>query len=221
VNFPENAHGTILNSVVSRWNSPSTRFLKEEWEKELGVEISDEIWQKSLKDINEHSINSRHCLIQFKVIHRLLYSKKKLNRIFQNISLLCDKCNSVDADLSHSFIFCSRIQSYSNGISDVLSEIFRVQMQLDPTLIILRLSEHGHPLSGGQHKLLAYSLTTAKKLLLLFWKKKEVPMVKLWLGEMTSTLNLEQIRYCLNGKIEQFDKIWRSFLCYLDGNPMD
>lgn len=211
----------IIYDLLQSFNSPTTRFLKEEWEKEFGVEISEELWQESLKDINDHSINTRHCLIQFKVIHRLHYSKKKLHRIFPNVSPLCEKCNSADADLSHSFIFCSSIQSYWNGIFNVLSEIFRVQMQPDPVLIVLGLSEHIRSLTRGQHKLLAYSLTTAKKLLLLFWKKKEVPTVKLWLGEMTSTLHLEKIRYCLNGKIEQFDKIWCSFLCYLDGNSMD
>jgi len=43
---------------------------------------------------------------------------------------------------------------------DVLSEIFRVQMQPDPAPIILGHSEHIHPLSGAQHKLLASSLIT-------------------------------------------------------------
>lgn len=71
------------------------------------------------------------------------------------------------------------------------------------------------------HKLLAYSLIIAKKLLLLFWKKKESPTVKLWLREMTSTLHLEQIRYCLKGKFEQFDEIWHPFICYIDGNHVD
>jgi len=53
-----------------------------------------------------------------------------------------------------------------------------------------------------------------KKLLLLFWKKKVI--IKLWLGEMSFTLHLEQNRYCLKGKFEQFDKIW-----HLDGNHVD
>lgn len=208
----------IIYDLLQSFTSPCTSSLKEEWEKELRVEISEEIWQRSLKDINKQSINSRHCLIQFKVIHRLHYSKKKLHRIFQNVSPICDKCNLVDADLSHSFIFCSKIQSYWTGIFDVLSEIFRVQLQPDPALLILGFSEAMHSLSGAQHKLLAYSLITAKKLILLFWKKKEAPTCKLWLGEMISTLHLERIRYCLKGTFEQFDKIWHPFLCYLDLN---
>ncbi len=142
------------------------------------------MWQTSLKDINDHSINSRHCLIQFKVIHRL---QKKLHRIFQNVPPLCDKCKSVDADLSHSFIFCSKIQCYWKIIFDVLSEIFKVQLQ--PALFILGFSE-----SGAQHKMLAYNLTIAKNIL-LFWKKKKAPTCKLWLGEMISTLHLEPIRF--------------------------
>ncbi|KAL1250415.1 hypothetical protein QQF64_021420, partial [Cirrhinus molitorella] len=51
--------------------------------------------------------------------------------------------------------------------------IFSVQLQPDAALLILGFSEGMHSLSGAQHKLLAYSLTIAKKLILLFWKKKE------------------------------------------------
>lgn len=46
----------IIYNILQSFNPPSTRFLKEEWEKELGVEISEEIWQNSLEDISEHLI---------------------------------------------------------------------------------------------------------------------------------------------------------------------
>lgn len=53
----------VIYDLLQSFTSPSTSCLMEEWEKELGVEISEEMWQTGLKDINEHSTNSRHCSV--------------------------------------------------------------------------------------------------------------------------------------------------------------
>ncbi len=45
--------------ILSNINYLSKDFCTSEWEKELGVDISEEMWQTSLKYINEHSFNSR------------------------------------------------------------------------------------------------------------------------------------------------------------------
>lgn len=43
------------------------------------------------------------------------------------------------------------------------------------------------------------------ELILLFWKKKEMPtVVKLWLTELTETLHLERIRFILQNKLSNF-----------------
>ena len=60
-----------------------------------------------------------------------------------------------------------------------------------------------------------YSLITAKKLLLTHWKKKDAPTTKLWLGDLTHTLHLEQIRYTLTDKLTHFEKIWSPLIQYL------
>ena len=65
-----------------------------------------------------------------------------------------------------------------------------------------------------QQHLVSYGLLTAKKLILLFWKKKDVPTVKLWL---TETLHLERISFILRNKLGKFEKIWQPVLSYLTG----
>ncbi len=52
------------------------------WEDELGAELSDETWDRCLTAVRSCSVNIRHQLIQFKVIHRLHYTKTKLHKIF-------------------------------------------------------------------------------------------------------------------------------------------
>ena len=60
--------------LFTAFNPTLTQNLKEAWERDLGVIITDEDWSSYLKDIHKCSINSRHQLIQFKVLHRLHYS---------------------------------------------------------------------------------------------------------------------------------------------------
>ncbi len=54
--------------------------LKSSWEEYLGVEITDEQWKRALNRFMAY-----HGLIQFKVIHRLHWSKQKLGKIFPEV----------------------------------------------------------------------------------------------------------------------------------------
>ena len=147
--------------------------IKEEWERELGALIPPNVWEESLEHIHECSINARHCLIQFKIVHRLHYSKTKLHKIFPEVSPLCEKCDSMEGTLSHSFALCPKLQSYWHEIFDLFSLILGIQLDPDPTLIILGTSEGLRKLNSAQKHLLTYGLITAKKLILLNWKKRE------------------------------------------------
>lgn len=83
---------------------PSMSAIKSSWENEFGAQIPEATWQQSLDEINNCSINSRHCLIQFRVLHRLHYTKLKLHKLFPNVSPQCDKCNIDEATHLHSFL---------------------------------------------------------------------------------------------------------------------
>ncbi len=74
-------YGRLLAAI-----SPSTKLIREEWEREIGVGISEEIWQSGLEDIDKQSVNTRLCLIQFEVLD---YTSLKINYIgFSPMSLL-------------------------------------------------------------------------------------------------------------------------------------
>ena len=194
---------------------PTTTAVRLAWENELGVQISDELWENSLEEVNTCSINSRHCLIQFRVIHRLHYSKSKLHKIYPDVSPNCDKCKATEATLLHSFALCPLIQRYWIKIFEALSDILDTHIDPDPILIILGVSDPISTLTRAQRHLLSYGLITAKKLILTHWKKEEAPAFKHWLNEMTSTLHLERIRYSLKNREAQFDKIWLPLVRYL------
>ena len=195
---------------------PDMAKIKTKWESELGLPIPDDIWQSSLEQVHGCSLNARHCLIQFKVIHRIHYSKVRLHNIYPDVSPICEKCELADADLLHSFALCTKLQDFWVDIFNLLSRIFEVQIQPDPMLVIFGVSEALRTLNVAQQRLLSYGLITAKKLILMEWKGKEVPTKRRWLTELTDTLHLEKIRYTIKDKPEQFEKIWRPLVSFLE-----
>ena len=207
-----------LYALLSDINPPSTAGIKSSWEDELGQNISDQVWGASLRYIHTCSINSRHCLIQFKILHRLHYSKTRLHKLFSDSSPLCDKCYITEATLLHSYALCPRLRSFWAGVFTTCTAVLKFRIDPDPVLTVLGVSEASLTWTRAQQNFVAYALIIAKKLILLYWKKKEAPNTKLWLSELTNTLHMEQIRYRIEGKIAEFDQIWSPFTHYLSSS---
>ncbi|KAF1371440.1 hypothetical protein PFLUV_G00278310 [Perca fluviatilis] len=103
--------------------------------------IAKVTWDKGL-NVNMCSLNARHCLIQFKMLHRLHYSKVKLQKIFPDVSPICEKCNQADADLLHSYALRPKLQEFWVAIFSFYSQVFKVQIRPDLLWVILGASDH-------------------------------------------------------------------------------
>ncbi len=56
--------------------------------------------------------NSRHQLIQFKVIHCFHCTKTKLHTILSSVSTFCDKCKVTEDTTAHTFWFCRSLSDF-------------------------------------------------------------------------------------------------------------
>ncbi len=129
----------------------------------------------ALENIHTCSVNSRHCLIQFKIIHRLHYTKTKLRRLFPDVSPFCDKCQTDIATPLHSYVLCSKLISFWTEVFKTLSDILHCVLEPDPLLVIFGISDKIMSLKKSQQQLLSYGLIVANKLILRFWKTTEAP----------------------------------------------
>ncbi len=112
------------------------------WEDELGAELSDETWDRCLTAIRSCSVNRRHQLIQFKVIHRLHYTKTKLHNIFSSVSPFCDKCKVTEDTTAHAFWYCPSLSGFWTSIFDWYSKAYNRPLLLDVELAIFGFSQH-------------------------------------------------------------------------------
>ncbi|KAF3845670.1 hypothetical protein F7725_002748 [Dissostichus mawsoni] len=71
---------SFIYDVLQDYGQVDTNCIKKDWEKEFGEEIAEDTWDKALKYVSICSLNARHCLIQFNILHRLHYSKDFSNR---------------------------------------------------------------------------------------------------------------------------------------------
>ncbi len=181
----------------------SSLYLKAAWEEDLGIQITETDWDKCLLSVYSCSINSRHQLIQYKVLHRLHYSKTKLSKFYPSVSPMCDKCKVAEGTLAHLFWVCVQIQSFWIEIFQFFAKVYNCVLLPDPMIAILGWSDLLESLSLKVRLPIQYGMIVAKKGILLLWKKNVRPLFSDWL-----TLHLERIRYTISGNSEKFDKMW-------------
>ena len=212
---PNSKH--LISHFITAFETPAnTSHLKEAWAKELGVPLSEELWNEGLSGIQKCSINSRFRLIQFKVIHRLHYSKTKLHKIFDSVSPMCDRCGGAEGSLSHLFWYCPVLDNFWSDIFNWFSKQYRVSIQPDCNLAIFGSSEGTTTLPSHCKQVLKTGMVAAKKLILLNWKSPSSPCFKRWLNEMVCVSRMEQIRLSRGDAPNYCEKVWKPFLALLD-----
>jgi len=159
---PSSRH--LISCCVNVFQLPvNTEYIKGAWAKDFDEEISDETWNESLGKIQDCSINSRHRLIQFKVVHRLYYSKTKLNKIYKSVSPICDRCKTKEGSLSHMFWFCPKLFNFWTAIFDIFSKVFQKEVKPDHGIAILGSSETLETFPIFQQRSLLMGMILAKK----------------------------------------------------------
>ncbi len=217
VNMHPSASGTVSNFyklLVEKMDN-NTQKIKHDWEEEMGFNIHENIWE-CLRNVHTCSVNARHNLIQFKVVHRLHYSKLKLHKIYPTISPLCNKCKTLEGTLFHSLLSCSKIQPFWKCVFKFLSEVYSVNLEPEPCIGLLG-AENAF-CSKYQTQAISLCMLLAKNLILQMWKADTVPTFEMWARELGNMLHLEELRFILKDKLPTFIKIWKPIRLFLQAD---
>ena len=188
--------------------------IRDAWASDLNSEISQEFWEEAMSQVHSCSINSRYRLIQYKVIHRLHYSKTKLNRIFPSVSPVCDKCSSAEGSLAHLFWFCPTLHSFWTAIFEWLSLAYSTDIQPNHDLAIFGCSVTTTHLPRNVQMAWRTGMVVARKLILLTWKSTTPPCFAHWLREMLSVIQMEKLCMHKPNAQNRFQKTWGPFLAH-------
>ena len=174
-------------------NRAATDRVREAWEGELGIELSAETWEKCLAMIQNRSVNSRHQLIQFRVVHHLHYCKLKLHKIAPSVSPLCDSCKVSKGTLSHTFWLCPLLTGLWDKIFDWFSKAYKRPFQPKAELAIFGCSQTTPSQPAAMQQSLMLRMIVAKRLILLEWKPTSPPCFQRWLAKMASAIQMERL----------------------------
>lgn len=139
-------------------NKASTINILDSWKEGNGLSE----WDKSLFNIQSYSVNSGHQLIQFKVVHRLHYSKSRLRKIYLSVLPVCDRCKVTEGPLSHTFWFWASLRLWTR-IFDWYSKAYKKPIQLEAALAIFGCSQSTLHLPKTMQQSLMLGMTVAKR----------------------------------------------------------
>lgn len=181
------------------------------------VDLEEETWESALLRVNNSTFCAKLTIIQFKILHRIHYSKARLAKIFPNIDASCERCRNPSADLIHMFWSCPTLKAYWSTIFNTLSEALNVELQPNAAMGIFGVTDRGHRTLRKSHKnIIAFTTLLARRRILLHWKSKKPPKAALWFSDLTQFIQLEKIKYALKGSKETFCAVWDTFLKHLE-----
>lgn len=188
---------------------------KSKWEKDLECSFDDNEWEIICEKAQTLSINSRHKLIQFNVIHRVYYTPVRLHTFKSTYSELCPRCKVQRGTLLHMLWSCPDLEVYWEGVLEIIGTVVGTNIPREPRLTLLGdtslLDEH----KGINLRFVRLALLAAIKCITLRWKDSKPPTTSMWTTEVSSYVPLEKITFCLKKRQDLFVKYWGSFLSYM------
>lgn len=207
-------YALILNSQPHTWDKA-----RQAWEGDIGEIMSEDTWEKSIKRIHTSSLCVRHCLIQFKIVHRMHYSNDRLSKLYPNVTPNCPRCQYSPVSLGHMFWSCPSLHNFWTSIFQSLSAIPGKALQPDHITAIFGVVRDELGVSCLHRNAIAYASLHARRLILLNWKGKSPPTYIHWVREVMLGLDLEKIKYTVRGLEDKYDKTWTPFITHIKSLP--
>ena len=133
--------------------------------------------------------------------------------MFPDVDPTCDCCKGASASLFHMYWLCPTLTEFWTSVFQTISEVLQHQIEPNPfTAIFGNAPNSGLP--KVKLKVLAFTSLLARMVILLKWKDPAPPSHSHWVRDIMSCMNLEKIRYTIQGSENTFYKIWRPFLNY-------
>lgn len=159
----------LYNKMLDLTQNSSYK-LKTAWEEDLGRSIPGEKCTTILKLVNSSLLCARHCLIQFKVVHRAHMSKTMLSHIYPGVSPCCDKCKIAEASLIHMYWSCPCLGKYWTEVFHTLSNILNTRIDPNPLVALFGVTDDQVTLPSFKRQALSFCSLLARRAVLLKWR---------------------------------------------------
>ena len=166
---------------------------------------SEIFWERALGAVNSSSSCARLSLIQFKVFHRLHYSRAKLSKLYPDkFDEKCSSCSQTPCNLTHTFWACPKLSDFWHLIFKTISDILGITLIPTPHIAIFGKPPDDLRTTAIQNNVIIFASLIARKRIFLLWKSPQPPSVNVWLHDILGLLKLEKIKFSLRGPSDRF-----------------
>lgn len=207
-----------LYTALSHADKNDTLYVKEKWERESGIEISEEAWSSiwSFQLSTSSSMSWReHC---WKNVIR--FFKTPYQERYKDAHMSCWRhCGSISANHYHIFWECPKLNTFWKGVQASLCKIFNIQVPL--SFDVLYLGRINFLEQRSEIKLLQLLLAASKKTITRRWLNPVPPSLDDWIGIILEIFRMEKLTYQLRIQIDKFYKIWNKWIIFVTPKRAD
>ena len=199
-------------NALSNSNNLSTLYIKEIWEREVGIEISEEKWEQ-IWDFQWSSTCStdwrEHCWKNIIRFFRTPYQEKYRG----DLRPCWRECSAERANHFHIFWECPKLKSFWENVHKSLCSVFNCQLPFDFLTLYLGYVEGITVLKDK--KLLQVLLVACKKSITRRWLTPNPPTLGDWYGIILEIFKMEKLTYFLRTQKEKFYQIWEKWILHI------
>ena len=191
----------------------STAGVKQKWEKELKLNISEEEWLIIWK--TQHSSTSsriwrEHC---WKNAIRFFVTPKTKSKHLSVAQPCWRKCGAVNVDHTHIFWLCIRITQFWENVYLIIKNVLGYDIPLTFKVMYLGVMT-GDIVIREDRYLLKILLAACKKTITRRWYKTDPPTQEEWLKIVKEIYVMEHLTHCVKIQEEQFHEKWKKWTMF-------
>ncbi len=170
-----------------------------QWERDMGVPISETQWNAALRKCTSISKCVRYKIIQLKTIHRAYMTPGTMNKIDPSMSSMCWHGCGSKGTLVHMLWNCPAVQQFWHDIANDLTTVLNTGIALCPIVCLLGVEMDGIQSKKLQH-ILSLAFLVAKRTILINWKERKDNRFSIdhWRNDFMDILAMEQAALSLN-----------------------
>ncbi|XP_054872348.1 LINE-1 retrotransposable element ORF2 protein isoform X1 [Amphiprion ocellaris] len=206
-------HLSSLYKHLMRRRSCNTLDVKQKWEKELSVDISEEEWFNIWR-IQQSTTSSRiwreHC---WKNIIRYFITPKITAKYVSRVQPCWRECGEVNVHHAHIFWLCHKLTPFWNDVHLTIVKILGYSIP-NTCLVMYFGSIIINEVNKNDRYLLKILLAACKKAITKKWCKLEPPTINDWLQIVSGILEMEILTHRLRTQEEQCQDKWEKWTVF-------